>query len=40
MKVLFPIIFVIDRLMRIMQKQKTHIGQIITDEEIEAFIDQ
>lgn len=40
MKILFPIIFVIDRLMKIMQRQKTHIGQAITDEEIEAFIDQ
>lgn len=40
MKALFPIVFVIDWLMRIMQTQKSHTGQTITDEEIEAFIDQ
>jgi putative hemolysin len=40
MKLLFPIVFVIDRLMRTMQTKKAHAGQNITDEEIEAFIDQ
>jgi putative hemolysin len=40
MKVLFPVVFIIDWLMKIMQTQKSHTGQAITDEEIEAFIDQ
>lgn len=40
MKILFPVVFIIDWLMKLMQTQKSHTGQTITDEEIEAFIDQ
>jgi putative hemolysin len=39
MKVLFPIVVSIDWMMSRMQSKKPH-GHSITDEEIEAFIDQ
>lgn len=39
-KILTPIIFLVEKLMKLLQKGKKHIIETITDEELEAFIEQ